>query len=113
MDPKHTALDPELAPDDPPISVPDSTYRLQFTREFGFRDALAILPYLAELGIDTIYASPIFHARSGSTHGYDVVDPNHFNPELGTAEDVHRFERCSPPTRPWLATGHRPQPYGL
>ena len=87
MDPKHTALEPELAPDDPAISVPNSTYRLQFTAEFGFRDALAILPYLAELGIDTVYASPIFHARSGSTHGYDVVDPNNFNPELGTAED--------------------------
>ncbi|HUR70487.1 MAG TPA: malto-oligosyltrehalose synthase, partial [Candidatus Limnocylindrales bacterium] len=87
MDPKHTALEPELAPDDPTISVPNSTYRLQFTAAFGFRDALAILPYLAELGIDTVYASPIFHARSGSTHGYDVVDPNHFNPELGTAED--------------------------
>ena len=45
------------------MRVPISTYRLQFTADFGFRDAAAMLPYLQELGIDTVYASPIFHAR--------------------------------------------------
>ena len=69
------------------MRIPISTYRLQFTADFGFRDAAAMLPYLRELGIDTVYASPIFQARAGSTHGYDVVDPNRLNPELGTAEE--------------------------
>ena len=74
------------------MKVPAATYRLQFTPEFGFAQADAILPYLQELGISDVYASPIFHARSGSLHGYDVVDPNRFNPELGTAAD---FEKLS------------------
>ncbi len=40
--------------------APLSTYRLQFNPEFGFADARAIVPYLAALGIDWIYASPYF-----------------------------------------------------
>jgi (1->4)-alpha-D-glucan 1-alpha-D-glucosylmutase len=67
--------------------VPISTYRLQFSRTFGFNDARALLLYLRDLGIDTIYASPIFRARPGSRHGYDIVDPNELNPDLGTARD--------------------------
>ncbi|MFP4378005.1 MAG: alpha-amylase family glycosyl hydrolase, partial [Spirochaetales bacterium] len=63
-----------------------STYRLQFTPEFTFADALEIVPYLASLGISHIYASPIFAARPGSRHGYDVINPNEINPELGGRE---------------------------
>ena len=63
--------------------TPRATYRLQFHRDFTFADATAIVPYLADLGISHIYASPITTARSGSTHGYDVVDPTRVNPELG------------------------------
>jgi (1->4)-alpha-D-glucan 1-alpha-D-glucosylmutase len=69
------------------MRLPATTYRLQFTPEFGFAAAHAVLEYLDELGITDIYASPIFHARSGSLHGYDVVDPNRLNPELGTVEE--------------------------
>jgi (1->4)-alpha-D-glucan 1-alpha-D-glucosylmutase len=71
--------------------TPLSTYRLQFTPEFGFADARAVVPYLAALGIDWIYASPYLKARPGSTHGYDVVDPNTLNPEVGTAEQHAAF----------------------
>jgi (1->4)-alpha-D-glucan 1-alpha-D-glucosylmutase len=67
--------------------VPVATYRLQFNRLFGFNDARRLVPYLADLGIDTIYASPIFRSRPGSTHGYDIVDHNELNPELGSAGD--------------------------
>jgi len=67
--------------------VPRATYRVQFNAGFTFRDARAIAPYLAELGISDIYASPILKARRGSTHGYDVVDASALNPELGTEED--------------------------
>ncbi|MFA5514715.1 MAG: malto-oligosyltrehalose synthase [Desulfuromonadales bacterium] len=69
------------------MRLPNATYRLQFTPDFSFAKARAILAYLDDLGISDIYASPIFHARSGSSHGYDVLDPNAFNPELGTAEE--------------------------
>lgn len=68
------------------MRIPVATYRLQFNQQFTFRQAQAIIPYLAELGISDIYASPIFKARSGSMHGYDIVDPNQINPELGGIE---------------------------
>jgi len=63
-----------------------ATYRLQFHRGFTFRDALALVPYLAELGVSHIYASPLTEARPGSTHGYDIVNHQRLNPEIGTEE---------------------------
>jgi (1->4)-alpha-D-glucan 1-alpha-D-glucosylmutase len=66
--------------------IPVATYRLQFNREFTFVDAKNIFAYLHELGITDIYASPYFRARKGSLHGYDVVDHNTLNPEIGTEE---------------------------
>src|SRR6266566_5248989 len=69
------------------VPVPRATYRLQFRKEFGFDDAAAIAGYLARLGVSHIYASPYLKARPGSTHGYDIVDHDLLNPELG--EDSH------------------------
>ncbi|MEG3085338.1 malto-oligosyltrehalose synthase [Sphingomonas sp. PB2P12] len=64
-------------------TTPRATYRFQFHKDFTFADAEALVPYLDDLGISHLYASPITTARSGSTHGYDVVDPTRINPELG------------------------------
>lgn len=64
-------------------AIPRATYRLQFHKGFGFRDARAVAPYLARLGISHVYASPYLKARPGSTHGYDIVDHGQLNPELG------------------------------
>ena len=47
---------------------------MQFHAGFTFRDALAIVPYLHDLGITHCYASPYLKARPGSTHGYDIID---------------------------------------
>jgi (1->4)-alpha-D-glucan 1-alpha-D-glucosylmutase len=63
--------------------VPSSTYRVQLTPEFGFDDAAAIVPYLAELGVSHLYCSPYLQAAPGSNHGYDVVDHSRLNEELG------------------------------
>jgi (1->4)-alpha-D-glucan 1-alpha-D-glucosylmutase len=68
------------------MRTPIATYRVQFSPSFTFEDAQDIVPYLAELGISDIYASPIFRAREGSTHGYDVVAMNELNPEIGGME---------------------------
>ncbi|MGB3508914.1 MAG: malto-oligosyltrehalose synthase [Microcoleaceae cyanobacterium] len=68
------------------MRIPIATYRIQFTAAFNFETAKAIVPYLAELGLSDIYASPIFKAKTGSSHGYDVVNPNQLNPELGGKE---------------------------
>jgi (1->4)-alpha-D-glucan 1-alpha-D-glucosylmutase len=67
--------------------IPVSTYRLQFGQQLRFNDAKALVPYLHELGITDLYASPLLRARRGSSHGYDVADPSHLNPELGTDEE--------------------------
>jgi (1->4)-alpha-D-glucan 1-alpha-D-glucosylmutase len=68
---------------EPCPEAPRATYRLQFHQDFGFEDARRIVPYLAALGVSHLYASPLTMARRGSTHGYDVIDFNRLNPELG------------------------------
>ncbi|WP_174297142.1 malto-oligosyltrehalose synthase [Sphingomonas bacterium] len=65
------------------MTVPRATYRLQLRPGFTFADAEALVPYLDDLGISHVYASPIATATSGSAHGYDVVDPTRIGPELG------------------------------
>lgn len=74
-----------------PLHIPLSTYRLQFNSSFTFLDASRILPYLSQLGITDCYASPYLKAAPGSTHGYDVVDPTQFNPEIGTDAEYQAF----------------------
>jgi glycogen operon protein len=61
-------------------------YRLQLNAEFGFREATAVVDYLAALGVTDVYSSPILKAAEGSTHGYDVVDHTTISKALGGAE---------------------------
>jgi len=68
-----------------------STYRLQLNRHFTFDHAAAIADYLAELGISHVYCSPYLQAAPGSMHGYDVVDHQRVNSELGGEEGHARF----------------------
>ena len=74
-----------------PLVVPVATYRLQFHKGFRFKDAGALVPYLASLGISHLYASPFLKARPGSTHGYDVIDHRRINPEIGTEAELNRL----------------------
>lgn len=69
-------------------TIPRATYRLQLHKDFTFADALAVVPYLSRLGVSHLYVSPILKARAGSTHGYDIVDHNAINPEIGTRADL-------------------------
>ena len=71
------------------MPAPRATYRLQLHAGFTFADAAAAVPYLAELGISHLYLSPVLQAAPGSTHGYDIVDPDRVNGELG-GEDGFR-----------------------
>jgi (1->4)-alpha-D-glucan 1-alpha-D-glucosylmutase len=68
-----------------------ASLRLQFHRDFTLDDAYKLVPYFARLGVSHIYASPILKARSGSMHGYDVVDPTCVNPELGGEVALERL----------------------
>ncbi len=63
--------------------IPRATYRLQFNKDFPFDRATAIVPYLHELGISHLYASPYLEARPGSLHGYDIIGHDRLNPEIG------------------------------
>jgi (1->4)-alpha-D-glucan 1-alpha-D-glucosylmutase len=67
--------------------IPAATYRMQFHKDFRFRDALARLDYLKSLGITALYASPYLQARPGSQHGYDITDHGRLNSEIGTDDD--------------------------
>jgi (1->4)-alpha-D-glucan 1-alpha-D-glucosylmutase len=69
------------------MRIPTATYRLQFNSQFTFQDAKRIVAYLHDLGITDIYASPLLRPRKGSMHGYDIVDANTLNPELGSDDD--------------------------
>src|SRR3954463_13140177 len=61
-------------------------YRLQLGPDLDFVAARELVPYLRELGVTHLYLSPSLQARSGSTHGYDVVDPTSISRELGGEE---------------------------
>ena len=74
-----------------PSNIPRATYRLQLNRDFTFNQASRVVPYLSSLGISHCYISPFLKARSGSMHGYDIVDHNSLNPEIGTPEEFDRF----------------------
>lgn len=65
-------------------AIPAATYRLQFHHGFRFIAAQALIPYLHDLGISHLYASPFFKARRQSLHGYSVTNPLEINPELGS-----------------------------
>jgi len=71
-----------------PRRIPGATYRLQLRREFPFRAAADAIPYLHALGITDLYLSPIYYARPGSSHGYDVLDHTRLNPELGDESEL-------------------------
>src|ERR1700675_3066629 len=75
----------------PRSPIPVATYRLQLNRDFTFAQATEIVPYLSDIGISHCYISPCLKARAGSMHGYDIVDHNSFNPEIGTAEEFDHF----------------------
>ncbi|MBV8083345.1 MAG: malto-oligosyltrehalose synthase [Chloroflexi bacterium] len=82
---------PALLAREAPPHRPLATYRLQFHAGFTFRDARNVVPYLHELGVSDVYASPYQKARAGSSHGYDVANPNTLNPEIGTEDDYRAY----------------------
>lgn len=73
--------------------VPRATYRIQLNREFNFRAATRIIPYLRALGVADSYTSPILQAGADSTHGYDVARFDRLNPNLGSTGDFEGFAR--------------------
>ncbi|CAN5299212.1 malto-oligosyltrehalose synthase [soil metagenome] len=73
------------------MRIPRATYRVQLNGGFTFSDAAGILPYLDALGVSHLYTSPYTRSREGSSHGYDVVDHNELDPEIGGGEGYERL----------------------
>ena len=76
------------------LRTPHSTYRLQLHKGYTFDDAAASALYLKELGVSHVYCSPYLQAAPGSMHGYDVVDHQRVNDELGGRAAHGRFCRA-------------------
>lgn len=72
---------------------PVATYRVQLHENFTFADLDRQLDYLQELGVTTIYASPTMAATPGSTHGYDGIDPQRVNAEIGTLDQLRSLSQ--------------------
>ena len=82
---------------------PVSTYRVQLSPEYTFDDLQEILDYLEEFGISTIYSAPIFQARQGSNHGYDITDSFKINREIGRLQTLKNIsERLRQKGMTWL-----------
>lgn len=77
-----------------PMTLPNSTYRIQFRDGMTFDHARKMVPYLRQLGISHLYASPIFTATKGSTHGYDVTDTNEIDPAIGGREGFDKLSEA-------------------
>jgi len=73
------------------MTIPTSTYRLQFRGDVTFDRAVELVPHLKGLGVSHLYASPIFTATKGSTHGYDVIDANEIDPAIGGRDGFDRL----------------------
>lgn len=64
-----------------------ATYRLQLNSKFRFQETAEIIDYLKLLGVSHLYTSPFLQAVKNSTHGYDIIDPETINEEIGTEQD--------------------------
>ncbi|WP_426239187.1 malto-oligosyltrehalose synthase [Pararhizobium sp. DWP1-1-3] len=76
------------------MNIPTATYRIQFRNGMTFDRVAALVPYLKRLGISHVYASPVFTAASGSTHGYDVTDANEIDTTIGGREGFDRLVKA-------------------
>jgi (1->4)-alpha-D-glucan 1-alpha-D-glucosylmutase len=77
------------------MRLPSSTYRLQIRESFDLDAAASLADYLAELGADWAYLSPLLKAAAGSDHGYDVVDHALVDPARGGREALDRFNAAA------------------
>jgi (1->4)-alpha-D-glucan 1-alpha-D-glucosylmutase len=73
------------------VAVPRSTYRLQITESFDLFAAAELCAYLAALGVDGVYLSPLLPSVRGSQHGYDVVGYDRIDPARGGRKGWEHF----------------------
>ena len=74
-------------------AVPLATYRLQLGPALDFAAVRDLADYFARLGVSHCYLSPVFQARAGSTHGYDVCNHRVVSQVLGGEEALAALGR--------------------
>ena len=79
----------------PSPRLPASTYRIQVTPTSPLGVAERMVPYLARLGADWAYLSPILESEPGSDHGYDVVDHGRTDTARGGEEALEAFSQAA------------------
>lgn len=65
------------------MKTPVSTYRIQVREAFDLHSVARLADYLADLGADWAYLSPLLEAEAGSDHGYDVIRHDRIDPARG------------------------------
>ena len=65
------------------MAAPASSYRLQIRHAFDLYAAADVCDYLATLGVEAVYLSPLLPSARGSDHGYDVVAFDTVDPQRG------------------------------
>jgi (1->4)-alpha-D-glucan 1-alpha-D-glucosylmutase len=77
------------------LKSPVSTYRVQINADFPFAAVRDLLEYFRDLGVGTLYFSPVFKARPRSPHGYDVTDPSRFSRDAGTEAEFAELSKAA------------------
>jgi (1->4)-alpha-D-glucan 1-alpha-D-glucosylmutase len=77
------------------VPIPSSTYRLQVQREFTLYDAAALTGYLADLGVGSVYLSPLLQSTIGSDHGYDTTDVTQLDHDRGGEEGLRELQSAA------------------
>ena len=70
------------------MKTPVSTYRIQVRQGFPLHSVAQLADYLADLGADWAYLSPLLEAEAGSDHGYDVIRHDRIDPARGGDEGL-------------------------
>ena len=82
---------------------PAATYRVQLNSSYTLSQLKDIVEYLHKLGISTVYAAPVTTSMKGSTHGYDVCNPDVLNKEIGDLPELEELsELLSQKGMSWL-----------
>ena len=82
------------------------------TPGFGFDDAAAVAPYLAELGVSHLYTSPYLQAAAGQHPRLRRGRPDRVNDELGGEAGHAPAVAALGGRRPRPGARHRAQPHG-
>ena len=93
------------------MTAPASSYRLQVRPTFDLYAAADACDYLATLGAQAVYLSPLLPSVRGSDHGYDVVAFDTVDPQRGGIDGWTHVLAGRALAQPRRRRRHRAQPH--